>query len=111
MNVGEEEKKRKVKFFGLLCFLGREQECFSSLASPVLREVTGATGGVIVRCSWDEVEGDACNGARRSLDRHCSAEQTGWPWSRAMLITSLLALSCRFNTGNTRVVFADAMLL
>jgi len=48
MNVKEEEEKKKVKVFGLLCFLGREQECFSSFPSPVLREVTEATGGVIV---------------------------------------------------------------
>lgn len=41
-------RKKKVKVFGLLCFLGREQECFSSFPSPVLREVTEATGGVIV---------------------------------------------------------------
>jgi len=48
MNVKEEEEEKKVKVFGLLCFLGREQECFSSFPSPVLREVTEATGGVIV---------------------------------------------------------------
>jgi hypothetical protein len=51
MNVKEEEEeeeKKKVKVFGLLCFLGREQECFSSFPSPVPREVTEATGGVIV---------------------------------------------------------------